>query len=107
MISNFLGKFNLVYLARWIAHCEKTGLKYYKGNLRSWIAKMSNLFSVEEFMMVDYAIKWEFYWSINLLRITPLLVNYCLVGKGLGYQREIPFPIFLLSTEVIGGGLEC
>ncbi len=64
---------------------KRPGLKYNKGNLRSWIAKMSNLFSVEEFMMVDNAIKWEYN------DLYPLDTQYDKYAGGRSGTREILF----------------
>ena len=49
-------KFHPLYLARWLVHCERMGIRYNKGNLASWLKRMSSLFSIEQYRMVDNSI---------------------------------------------------
>ena len=55
-IDKYQRKFHSLYLARWIVYCEKMGIRYNKGNLASWIKKMSSLFSIEQYRMIDNSI---------------------------------------------------
>ena len=55
-IDKYQGKFHSLYLARWIVYCERMGIRYNRGNLASWIKKMSSLFVADQYNMVDEAI---------------------------------------------------
>jgi len=55
-IDKYQGRFHSLYLARWIVHCERMGIRYNRGNLASWIKKMSSLFSADQYNMISDAI---------------------------------------------------
>jgi len=67
-------KFDFRCLAKkWIAYCEKNNIRYNRGNLRSWIMKMANLFGVEQVHMIRNSIKM----SLEGFRVSK--------GGNLGY----------------------
>jgi hypothetical protein len=58
-IDKYQTKFHSLYLAKWIVYCERMGIKYNRANLASWIRRMSALFSIEQYHMVENSIKYS------------------------------------------------
>jgi len=55
-INIYNPKFHSLYLARWLVNCERMGIEYNREDLQRWVDRMSRMFTVEQYDMVDVAI---------------------------------------------------
>ena len=81
-IDKYQNKFNTLYLAKWLVHCERMGIRYNKGNLISWIKKMSSLFYIEQYKMVENSAGMNF----KDLKPPKILVYQKYKGRSIKFE---------------------
>ncbi len=81
-IDKYLNKFSPLYLAKWLVHCERMGIRYNKGNLKSWIKKMSSFFYIEQYKMVENSAGMNF----KDLKPPKILVYQKYKGKSILFE---------------------
>jgi hypothetical protein len=83
--DKYNAKFDFRCLAKWIAYCEKNNIRYNRGNLRSWIIKMANLFGVEQVHMIRNSIKM----SLKDLRVPRELKYIEYKGRSVKIEGKV------------------